>query len=125
MTVRAFHEKAMDLAMQAVVLKATGQDERVIALAEEACFYETAAACLVPNESASEPTRSILFRSAASLAWQAGKTEAAINLIDTGLTEYTGPQLVLEFTELLDQITRESEGRVFSIDTFRVIERTD
>ena len=55
---------------------------------QEATLAETRAANLVPDEKASEPTRAILYRSAASFAYQAGEYAEAERLLFRGLAGY-------------------------------------
>ncbi|RKZ52149.1 MAG: hypothetical protein DRR08_28600 [Candidatus Parabeggiatoa sp. nov. 2] len=54
------HEQAMMLSDQAMVARINGDEERAVVLARQALEYESQAAALIPDEKASEPTRSIL-----------------------------------------------------------------
>ena len=66
--VRELHEKAMNLAELAFVAKLEGDLVKASQLFRQAFEKEAEAAKLVPATPSSEPTRSILYRSAASLA---------------------------------------------------------
>jgi hypothetical protein len=92
-TVRELHDEAMKLAQLAYVAREKGQHARAETLAREAYPYEEKAANLVAEEYAddrktSEPTRSILYLSAASLAYQCKELKSARHLIVQGLLGY-------------------------------------
>ena len=87
-TVKELHDKAMRLAHLALVARHNQEWTQAEDLAREACKYETQAADLVPEGQASEPTRSILYRSAASLAYQSKDFRMAERLIIKGLLGY-------------------------------------
>ena len=70
---RALHNEAMRLAQNAIYLKEVGDDIEANALNIKAFEIEKRAAmCLLENKD-KEPTRSVLFRSAANLAYGCGK----------------------------------------------------
>jgi hypothetical protein len=106
-SVRELHDEAMRLAQLALVARHHGESERAEAIAREAYEYETRAAHLVPEGEASEPTRSILFRSAASLAFQCGELKIAQRLIAEGLSGYPPAQVETELKELYEQVNFE------------------
>lgn len=106
-TVRELHDKAMRLSQLALVARATGDTKRAEDLAREALHYETAASSLVPDDKASEPTRSILLRSAASLAYQCKEFQLAQQLIDKGLAGHPPPRIAQELQTLVEQIQNE------------------
>ena len=66
-TIDELHQKAMELAEEAFYAKREGNLEGAQSKYLSAFEYERAAAMLLVNEYAQEPTRSVLFRSAASL----------------------------------------------------------
>jgi hypothetical protein len=69
--VRGLHDKAMEFAQQAMVAFHKGELEKAGSLARQGYEeYEAQAAYLVPKREESEPTRGILYRGAATLAWQ-------------------------------------------------------
>ena len=85
-TVRGLHEKAMHMAQTAMIFREQGRSRLANAFAKRAHRLETEAIALVPHEDSSEPTLSILYRSAASLAYQSGDYEAARKQVMTGLS---------------------------------------
>ena len=106
-TVRELHDKAMGLAQLALVARGTGDVEKSERLAHQAYGYEAQAAQLVSKEKSSEPTRSILFRGAASLAYQCREFDTALRLIAEGLSGYPPFRVKEELKELYQQVTFE------------------
>jgi len=100
-TVRSLHDEAMELAQLALVARQTGDVERAAALAREAFGREAQAADRVPEGAASEPTRSILYRSAAWLALQANLPHEAVRLAEQGLAGSPPPEIAAELAEAL------------------------
>ena len=76
-----FHETAMDLANQAEVARRKGEEKLSIDLFTQAYKMERDAAALLETNLAAEPTRSVLYRSAASLALDCGQHREAERLI--------------------------------------------
>lgn len=72
-----------------------------------ACLKEIEAANKIPPEEASEPTRSILFISAATMALRARNVSLAERLACDGLRGYPGPFHRRELHTLLEQATLE------------------
>lgn len=102
----------MDLADQAFLAKRRGNLEWSVDLAYRALELESAAAEMVRHDVAAEPTRSILYRSAASLAIECGETETALRLIATGLSGDPPPEIADELRDLLQQVqNNEAEDR--------------
>lgn len=81
-----------------------GEANRVLL---EAFRNEAQAARLVPDDPSSEPSRSILYRSAASLAIECGKYVEAVELILAGLAGDPPAEIADELQELVKTI-RES-----------------
>ncbi len=100
-TVRSLHDEAMELAQLALVARQTGDQERAAALTLEAFGCEAQAADLVPEGVDSEPTRSILYRSAAWLALQANLPDEAVRLAKQGLAGSPPPEIAAELEEAL------------------------
>jgi hypothetical protein len=69
--VNKLHNEAMSWAEKAVVARQHNNNELAIAYSKKAFLLESDAAKLIPNEPSSEPTRSILYCSAAWLALNA------------------------------------------------------
>jgi len=106
-SVRELHDKAIELAQLALVARQSGDLSKAENLAYQAYEYEVQAADLVPEGKSSEPTRSILYRSAASLAYQCKEFQIAQRLIAKGLSGYPPPQIEQELKDLYEQINFE------------------
>ncbi len=98
----------MELAKKAELARVDGDGQLSQKLAEQAYRLERAAAEELISYPGSEPTRSVLFRSAASLAFSLGKLSEAKVLIETALSGRPFPEMMGELEELhvkiLDQI---------------------
>src|SRR5947209_2385099 len=79
------HRKAMSLLDEANVARMQGDNEQSRALWQQAFEAEREAAELLTDSSEYEPTRSILFRSAATLALDCGEYGEAERLAAAGL----------------------------------------
>ncbi len=66
--IQVLHQQAMDLAEAAVVARLRGALEKATQLARQAFEQETQAVALIASILDAEPTRFVLYRSAASLA---------------------------------------------------------
>ena len=110
--VQELHEQAMILSDQAMVARHHDKKERAIALSCQAFEYESQAAALIPDEKASEPTRSILYCSAASLAYDAKKLWEAQQLIVEGLSGYPSPRIKQVLKSLYETINAELQKKV-------------
>ncbi len=110
--IQEFHEQAMMLSDQAMVARHHGEKERAIALSYQAFEYESQAAALIPNEKASEPTRSILYCSAASLAYDAKKLLEAQQLIVEGLSGYPSPHIKQALKSLYEKNQAELQKKM-------------
>jgi hypothetical protein len=75
----------------------------------------------VPAEESSEPTRSILYLSAASLAYQGKQFEVARRFIARGLAGYPPPRLERELRSLFEQVGFEEHLQTSGM----VLEETD
>ncbi len=106
-TVRELHANAMKLAQLAMVARHAGESDRAKELTFQAYEYEEKAAHLVPDNQESEPTRSILYRSAASLAHQSKRFRIAQRLVARGLSGYPPLQVERELKNLYEQINFE------------------
>ena len=109
--VRDLHSEAMRLAQEAIVLRHSGQVTEAERLAKEAMALEAEASHQIKLDVTNEPTRSILYRSAASLAIQANEFDKAQRLIAGGLAGYPPPEIEAELQELYEQLTFERHLR--------------
>ncbi|HIE00929.1 MAG TPA: hypothetical protein EYP59_11685 [Thiotrichaceae bacterium] len=91
--VSKLHNQAMKLSQRAMVARHNGDEARAKTLSQEAFEYESQAASLIPDEKASEPTRSILYCSAASLAYDCQEWKMAKALIKKGLSGYPSERI--------------------------------
>jgi tetratricopeptide (TPR) repeat protein len=103
-TARQIHKEAMakvKLANEALKGNDPFAYENMLA---DALLLEKEAAYLLANEYDSEPTRSVLFRSAASIANNLGAYADAIELIKTALNGNPHYEVREELLELLDEV---------------------
>ena len=84
MTVKDLHRKAMEYNDQAIIAKSKGEDPKSFYL--KAFEFEKQAYALFVSKSNAEPTRSVLLRSAASLAMMAGLNVEAEKLIGLAIS---------------------------------------
>jgi len=102
--IQAFHQQAMDLAEAAAVARLRGEIKQATQLTRQAFEQETQAANLIAGVLDAEPTRSVLHRSAASLAIECGELRAAERLIATALSGNPPPEIAEELKDLFIQI---------------------
>ena len=102
--VNVLHREAMDLAELSQVAKLRGEVEQSNHLLRQAFVQESIAASLIANHWETEPTRSVLHRSAASLAIECGEFEIANRLIATALSGNPPAEIAEELQDLFIQI---------------------
>lgn len=102
--VRDQHRRAMHLAEKAMAAKAAGDCQQADQLFRDALECERHAADAVASDLAAEPTRSVLFRSAATLALDCRELREAERLIATGLMGNPPEEIAEELRTLLDQV---------------------
>jgi tetratricopeptide (TPR) repeat protein len=98
------HQQAMDLAEAAAVAHLRGAIEQAAQLTRQAFEREIQAANLIASDLDAEPTRSILHRSAASLAIECGELRVAERLLATALSGNPPPEIAEELKDLFIQI---------------------
>jgi hypothetical protein len=98
------HRDAMEFLDKALVAKSKGKMRLHFKLIEKAFQLESAAASLVAENLDLEPTRSILHRSAANLAFQCGKLRDAEKLIAIGLSGSPPDEIAEELRDLYEQV---------------------
>jgi hypothetical protein len=101
---QSLHREAMILAELAAEARLRGQKEEHLQLTRQAEKLETDAALQFKDAFKVEPTRSILFRSAASLALECGNVENAERLIATALSGFPPEQIADELRDLLEDV---------------------
>ena len=121
-SVRELHTKAMDLAEFAFVAKLRGNLGKSDQLSRQAFEYEAQAARLVPDEPSSEPTRSVLYSSAAWLALDCEELREAERLVAAGLAGHPPEDIAEELRELFEKV---NSLRRLSADGSRLDEYSD
>ncbi len=79
--IRQTHQRAMDLAEEAQVARRAGDEEKARRQFRLAFFLEAMAANAAPDGNEAEPSRSILYRSAAALALDCADDEV-LDMVD-------------------------------------------
>ncbi|MBA3923350.1 MAG: hypothetical protein H0X31_17315 [Nostocaceae cyanobacterium] len=102
--IKELHQQAMDLAEFAFTAKLRGDLEQMSILSRQAFEKEAQAAKLIATNFDAEPTRSVLHRSAASLAIDCGEIQAAEKLIATALTGNPPQEIAEELKDLFVKI---------------------
>ena len=98
------HAVAMDLAQAAFIAKLRGDSEQALQLTRQAFEKEQEAVALIAHQVDAEPTRSVLHRSAATLAIECGEFKAAERLIATALSGNPPLYIASELKDLFIQI---------------------
>jgi hypothetical protein len=114
--INQLHQAAMDLAEAAVLAKLRGDLAEHQGLLRQALDAETQAAALLSNQWMAEPTRSVLHRSAASLALQCDERAVAEQLVVTALMGSPPPEVAEELRDLFmrrgNRLTNPSNDRL-------------
>lgn len=97
------HHKAMEYVDDAIVARRRGDQSTATTFLKEAFILESEAAELAQLSLGLEPTRSILFRSAASLALQLGDSREAERLICIALSGKPPKDVAEELRDLWEQ----------------------
>lgn len=103
-TPKNLHDEAMRLAHKAVMARARGDVKLFYEHTRKAFLLEAEAANMLLERKDAEPTRSILFRSAAALALECGAFAAAERLSLAGLDGRPEPDVAVEFKVFLEEI---------------------
>lgn len=99
------HQQAMSFCDRAVSARAEGNHEQSLVEFERAFELERDAARSVADDVDFEPSRSILLRSAASLALECGRHREAEELIARALAGSPPAEIAEELRDLLEQVT--------------------
>ncbi len=102
--VNALHQKAMELADHAAAARMAGAMDDFKRLTVEALEFESEAAKTFAAESNLEPTRSVLFRSAATLAVECQELRVAEQLISAALAGDPPAEIADELRDLLEDV---------------------
>jgi tetratricopeptide (TPR) repeat protein len=103
---KELHREAMNYAQDAIVADAKGDKAAALTLYEQAFALEKEAANLFILSFEKEPTRSVLFRSAASLAMNCKQYDEAKRMIHLGLAGNSPDEIVDELLQLSKQIDK-------------------
>lgn len=109
---QALHREAMSLAEEASFEQTAGRDDRARELYRAAFTREREAAELLDARIDLEPTRSVLFRSAASLALDCGDPQAAEKLLARALSGDPPPEIASELRDLYEQVNLQRHLKV-------------
>jgi tetratricopeptide (TPR) repeat protein len=109
--IKDLHHQAMRLADQASDLRRRGEEQEANTRLRQALEHERRAAELAAADLTLEPTRSLLHRSAATLAWQCGEYREAERLITTALSGTPPETIAEELRDLLLQVYFEQSPR--------------
>lgn len=124
LTIMECHQQAMELADEADKARRTGCFEKANSLLREAYEFEKKAASKLESRYNIEPTRSVFFRSAASLAMECGLTRDAERMIALGLSGSPPDEIAEELRDLLEKVNFERHlslrGVELSTDEFQV-----
>lgn len=98
------HREAMELADQAYLARLHGDSDKGKELLRKAFEKEREAANMMISDYDKEPTRSVLYRSAASLAIDCGEVREAERLISSALVGNPPDEIASELRDLLEQV---------------------
>jgi len=103
------HQQAMSKASEAIAAQSSGDYDRYLQLTKEALEKEKAAAWLLFQKIDLEPTRSVLFRSAAQLAFNCHKIREAEQLISAALAGNPPIEILNELRVLYREVLKSLE----------------
>src|SRR5947209_1167883 len=98
------HRQAMEMADSTFLARRNGQEEKAQEIFRQAFAHEREDAEMVAPELEMEPTRSVLHRSAATLALDCGEFREAERLIARALCGNPPEEIAEELRELLQQV---------------------
>ena len=101
--VKRLHREAMSFVDEATVARLYGEREKYLRLTRQAYAREKSAADLMINDD-DQLSRSVLHRSAATLAWRCGKYDEAEKLIYRALAGNPPPAIEWELEDLLAEV---------------------
>lgn len=107
MEIQELHTRAMELADQADLLKRQGKEDEALSFYKLSLDAEREAAISAHRQQIGEPTESVLFRSAASLAYGMKDYREAERLICMGLAGNPPAELAEELRSLYDTLNLE------------------
>ncbi len=105
------HEKAMEFCDEAFFAKRNGDMDSFIRFSRQALELEVEAANLLKDNFDDEPSRSILYRSAASMAIDCKEYRQAEKLISMALVGNPPNEIVAELRELLELLPLKQQSK--------------
>ena len=122
-TAKELHEKAMSLYEDSLAAKYIGADEKRLAFLKKAFELEKEAACLLKDKYDLEPTRSKLFASSATMAYQLSNYRESEKMVAWGLAGNPPLDVLEELRDLFDKVNfyrhLTTKGVELSEDEFR------
>ena len=103
--IKQIHRQAMELSDLALLERMKGSPEAAARYLQSAYELESEAADTLLNELGAEPSRSVLYRSAATLAKDCGRLAEAEKLVHRALAGNPPADIADELRDLLEQIT--------------------
>ncbi len=103
-TTSELHDEAMQLAEEAFDASRQGKSDRAHRLFLKALERERSAAEAFEQQFGMEPTRSVLYRSAATLAFHAGLPDESVRLIAAGLAGNPPREIKQELKDLRKKV---------------------
>jgi len=94
------HQEAMSVAQEAFAAQRAGNFEQYLVMSRQAFEKEKAAAWLLFDQFDAEPTRSVLFRSAAQLAFNCGLVRETEQLVAAALVGNPPAEIMRELRQL-------------------------
>lgn len=110
------HQQAMEFCDQAFFAKRQGDLSLAAELSQRAFELETKAAEMLKDDLGAEPTRSILYRSAASLAIDCEELRKAEQLISSALVGNPPTEIAEELRDLLEQVNFKRHLKLRNVD---------
>lgn len=114
--VEDWHRRAMEIADDAFSCEVRAK--RVFA---DALAFETRAANAVACKPENEPSRSVLYRSAAALALHAAQPQEAVSLAKDGLAGTPPPEICAELEKIVEEAAR--KGETERVSAMALVER--
>ncbi len=102
--IQHLHREAMAIAHEAFTARKAGDTARYLKLSQAAFEHEKTAAWRLFQKMDAEPTRSVLFRSAAQLAFNCGKIRDAEQLIAAAIAGNPPLEILQELRRLNREI---------------------
>jgi len=107
------HTKAMEIAQRAYLALVSKNESEFVKLSKEAFNLEKEAAMLLHDKYDTEPNRSILFKSAAFLSFDAKEYYECLDMIISALFGKPDTVIKNELQELYEDLSRVTKPNIF------------